>query len=173
MDFEGAGGAVIGFIVLLIFISVITPLFISLADISHQTQCSSEIGQINDLKNQVTAVSAEKEGISNQLGSCQREYSDLLTYNITKHDFTEIKDSINQTNVYVNNVYSRLENVENKINSFNRVTINVFNLSFALNIVLAIEVLSFAFMKNEFLQWVWNVTLRRHKKKKEEQKGQL
>lgn len=171
MDFEETGGAIIGFVILLVFISAITPLLISLADINHQTQCSSEIGQVNDLKNQITAVNAEKEGISNQLNSCQKEYSDLLTYNITKHDFTEIKDSINQTNIYVNNIYSRLDNVENKINSFNRVTINVFNLSFALNIVLAIEVLSFAFLKNEFLQWVWNITFRRRRKKKQEENG--
>ncbi len=169
IDFDNPVGAIIGFIILLLIISAIVPVFTSLADIAHQSQCSSEIAKIKDLGGQIDAIKAEKEGISKTLESCQKDYSDLINYNITKHDFDEIKSSLNQTNIYVNNVYSRLDNVENKINNFNRVTVNVFNFSFALNIVLAIEVLSFAFLKNEFLQWIWNITFRRHKKKKEEQ----
>lgn len=169
----GIVGAIGGIFTLFILMIFLVSFLSSIADINHANQCASEISQISDLNGKIAAITVEKEGISNQLNSCQKEYSDLITNNITKQDFKEIKDELNQTNVYISNVYSRLDNVENKINTFNRITINIFNISFALNIVLAIEVLSFAFLKNEFLQWILNITFRRHKKKKEEQKGQL
>ena len=156
MDFE----PIVGFVILLVFTIAIIPLITSLTQINHQTQCSTEIGKINDLGNQLQAVNAEKKGITDQLNDCQKTYTDLLKNNITKQDFIDIKDKLNQTNVYVSNVYSRLDNIENKINSFNTLTVNIFNLSFALNIVLAIELLSFAFLKNEFLQWVWELHIK-------------
>lgn len=165
---DDPGGAIVGIAVLFVLVILLVPIFISLGNWNHESQCAPEIGQIGDLKNQINAINNEKEGISAQLASCQKEYSDLVAYNITKRDFTDIKESMSQTNVYVNNIYSRLDNIETKINTFNRVTINAYNISFALNIVLSIEILSFAFLKNEFLQWIWSITFGKNKKKKQE-----
>ncbi len=165
---DNPAGAIAGIFILFVVVILFVPFFISLGNFNHESQCAPEIGQIGDLNNRIGALNAEKEGLSSQLESCKKAYSDLVAYNITKQDFTEIKDTLGQTNVYVNNIYSKIDNIDTKLNTFNRVTINAYNISFALNIVLSIEFLSFAFLKNEFLQWIWSITFGKNKKKKPE-----
>lgn len=156
----------IAVIITIIFLALlligILPIFSSLANINHAQQCATEIGQITDLNSKINALNAERYSIASQLNTCQNDYSTLIQYNITKQDFSEIKGELGQTNVYVNNTYSRLENIENKINNFSQTLYN-FNISLILNVFFAFEILSFILVKQEFLQWIWEVKLKKRK----------
>ncbi len=157
-----------GIITLVLFVVIAVPLlgalFSALGAVSHNSECAPEIAQVADLSNQINAVKAQASVAVDNYNTCANNYNELIKTNITKQDFTDIQNTLENTNLYINNINSKLDLLQNQSISFNKTTIYNFNLSLALNFILSLEVLSFVFVKNEFLQWIWSITFGRKQK---------
>lgn len=158
-----AGGIFVIAIIAIILVSFIS----SVSESLTENKCEPYIKQINDCnldKNKLNYVIAEKNA---NLLNCQSDYNKLITENITKKDFEEIKSDYNIIRYEINTLNQKIDSGDHyQIKIYNSI-INKYNISFALNITFALELLSLFLFKQEIILFLINKLKR---KKKEENK---
>ena len=169
IDFEGDPvKAIFGVIVLLIMGFIVIVLLNALTSVFQEQQCKPLQDQLNQKDTQIGSLSAQLNETSNQLTTCRTEYTNLLKENITKKDFEEIKNYYNLTQIQINSLSQEIRQfIENNIKIENNIY-NKYNISLTVNIVFAVEILSFLLLKNEFALFLYNLIFKRRKNKENE-----
>jgi len=166
LDFESNPiGAIFGIIFFLIFGIVILNIFTALTDQLNKDQCSSYIETIDNQDQDLLNLHSQITQTNNLLNECNNEYSDLLNEKISKQDFEEIKGYYNLTQIQINNLYQKFDQVTESYQETRNTIINKYNFHFTLNFLLAIELLSFLILKNEFVFVLLKWLKKRSKKK--------
>lgn len=158
-------GGILSIIVLIFILNAFVPLFTQLGDQQCQpykdtiAQKDIEIGNLNSLLNETRG----------QYDICRNEYDELVSKNITKVDFEEIKSFYNLTQIQVYNLEQKFDIINNNFKEvYNTVIWNyrislIFNVTIVLTL-LGVEILSFFFLKSEFIMFVINSIKNRRKK---------
>ncbi|NCP72084.1 hypothetical protein GW835_01680 [archaeon] len=141
------GGILVVFIIVMIFIPIIQGLF----GLLSEDKCKPIVDKLNNCELNKITLNNNIIQISSQLKNCQSDYNKLITENITKKDFEEIKNDYNIIQYQITNLNQKFENIENSQISIYKTIINNFKLSVVLNIAFGIELLSIIFFKQELL----------------------
>jgi len=158
-------GAIIGLIVFLLIGIPIIGVFSSITSNIGKDQCKPIQEKLDQFQLQVNSDQLIINKTNTLLEQCRTNYTDLMNQTITRNDFEEIKGYFNITQNKVDTLNKKVDGINRIYNLYN---ISINNYSFAFNIILSIEFLSFMLVKNEFLQWVWSITFERKKKKDNE-----
>lgn len=169
-DILKAVGGIIGlFIVISIMATLLPIIFNSLTE----TQCRQYIDQINQKNAQINGLTAEINQTNNLLNQCNDEYSELLIQNITKQDFNQIEGYFNLTQIQIKELNDKFDKLNTNYYTITNIVGNRYTISLSLNIVLMIELLSYALFKTELIMAAINFVKKKRKSKKEEDEQSL
>jgi len=171
IDLDNPIIAVIGIFVLIIFGIVAVSILSTMSNFITEDKCKPYQEQISQKDIQIEGLNNQIKELKLQLQQCRGDYQNLIEYNITKKDFEEVKNYFNLTQIQINNLNSRFDQLSKNYYSVQNVIINKYRFSIALNLVFALEILSFIFLKNEFTLFLVNWIRRKKKKKPEEDKN--
>jgi len=177
MGKKGQGSDPVAMIIGLFSVLIIAYVAIALLSLTSSMTtgnvCKDYQNQITQLNGQIAGLNSQLAETNSQLQTCSAEYNNLVEQNITKKDFEDIKGYFNITQIQINTINSRLDQINQNYYSTQNLLVNQYNFSVALNFVLALEFLSFTFLKNEFavvaIEWV-NKKKKARKKKKDEER---
>ncbi len=156
--------AIFGIIILFIFSIFVVSIFSSVTNTITKDQCKPFQEQAEQCKNNLNSCLIELNQTKSLLEQCRNDYIELENSTITKKDFEEVKGYFNLTQNEINTINEKIDSIDRVYNFY-----TIKNYSFALNFVLAIEVLSLLFWKNEFVLVIIN-WFKNKKKKKETKK---
>lgn len=171
IDLDNPIGAVIGIFVLIIFGIVAVSILSTLSNVITEDKCRPYQEQISQKDIQIGGLNTQINEVNSQLQQCRGDYQNLIEQNITKKDFEEVKGYFNVTQIQINNLNSRFDQLSENYYSVQNVVINKYNVSIALNFVFALEILSFVLLKNELAMFLLNWVRKKRKKKEGEHKG--
>lgn len=158
-------GGILSIIVAIFVLAAFVPLFTQLGDQQCQpykdtiAQKDVEIANLNSLLN-------ESRG---QYEICKNNYEELITQNITKVDFEEIKSFYNLTQIQVTNLEQKFDIINNNFIKVYSTVIWNYRVSLIINVTIAltllsVEILSFIFLKGEFIMFVIS-SIRKHRRR--------
>lgn len=162
IDLNNPIGAIIGLFVFFIFAILIISIFSTLNNVITQDQCKPYQEEAERLKIQFESDQIIINQSKEFLEQCQSDYVELANNTITRKDFEEVKGYFSLTQNEINTINKKIDSMDRIYNFY-----TIKNYSFALNFVLAIEILSLLFWKNEFVLTIFNWLKRKEKKKKE------
>ena len=171
IDLDNPIGAVIGIFVLIIFGIIAVSILSTMSNIITEDKCKPYQEQISQKDIQIGGLNTQINEVSSQLQQCRGDYKNLIEQNITKKDFEEVKGYFNVTQIQINNLNSRFDQLSENYYSVQNVVINKYNVSIVLNFVFALEILSFVLLKNELAMFLLNLVRKRKKKKAEGDKN--
>lgn len=158
-------GAIFGLFIFCIFgIAIVNILFGTLSE----QQCQPYKDTISQKETIIGGLNSTLQETANQLAQCNANYNQLVNYNITKQDFTEIKGYYNITQIAINNINQKFDQISENYISIYKTVINRYNISLSLNIVFGIEILSFAFLKSELIMYALTWIRKKRGKEKED-----
>ena len=164
-DIEKILGSIFGIFILFIFTIFVISIFATLNNTLTQDQCKPYQEEAERLKMQSELDNSTINQLNNLLNQCKFDYSELANSTITRKDFEEVKGYFNLTQNAISTINKKIDGMDRIYNFY-----TIKNYSFALNFVLAIEVLSLLFWKSEFALAVFN-WIRRNKKPKKAEEG--
>lgn len=164
IDMNNPVGAIIGIFVFIIIGLMLVTFLSTISNVISQDQCKPYQEEAERLKEQAKLdnVTITQKQIS--LEQCKNDYMVLEGDTITKKDFEEVKSYFNLTHNTINTINKKIDGIDRIYNFY-----TIKNYSLALNLILGIELLSFIFIKNEFLQWIWGLTFGKKRKNKEKE----
>jgi len=149
MNKKGQVEQIIGGILVLI---IVIPLMSVLISSLYGLNCQDYINQVKDRDSQIVNLKNEINLLNSTATFYKIQYENLTNTNITKKDFTDLKQEINQLNVQINNVQNQINQVnENIITIQNIKTVyRNFVFSFTINIIfIAFLLIDFAIFNFE------------------------
>ena len=160
----GIFGTIIGIIFFGIFASII------LSQLGEQ-QCQGYKDTISQKDIEINGLKSQINQTNNQLQQCNEEYDRLITENITKKDVEDIKGYFNLTQIQINTINQKFEDINQNYNDFYSIVLNRYRWSITFNFfigisLLGIEIFSLAFLKSEFVMFIIE-SIRRKRRKNE------
>lgn len=151
------------------FISILGIIIVSYtSNVLSGQQCQVYQDTINQKDIVIGGLNSSLQETARLLDQCNANYNKLVTENITKQDFVEIKGYQNLTHIQISNLNQKFDQIsESYISIYNSIT-NKYVLSIGINIALGIEILSFFLFKNELL-----VSIMTWVRKKKSQKTEI
>ena len=169
-DFENNPvGALFAIIIFVIVGSLLITYLATVSNIFKEEKCQSYTDTINQKDVEISGLRIQLNQTRDLLFQCNSDYVQLMEEKITKQDFQEIKGYYNLTQIQINYLDQKFEQVLNNFNKVNNSIIHKYTFHFTLNILFGIEILSFLILKNEFVFFVINLF---RKKKKENKKNE-
>jgi len=132
-------GALIYIVFVVIVLTAFLPVFNDLACSNYKSQLDTCNSQLSSLNTQIISLNSTAEFYKQQ-------YENLTTTNITKKDFTDIQNNINQVQYQITNVNNRIELLNQEIINIQ----NVRNFYLTFSISVAINLLSVGFLLVDF-----------------------
>jgi septal ring factor EnvC (AmiA/AmiB activator) len=168
-DISKVFGAIISLVLVVSFLSVMGNMFTAMGE----QKCQPYKDEIIQKDTEITGLNAQNEELRKQLRQCQESYEKLVEENITKKDIEEIKGYYNITQYQISNLNQRIEQQNTNYVNFYNVLLNNYRLSLTINLaigftLLGIEILSFVFLKSEFVMFVVNAILKYRRRKKDD-----
>jgi len=162
IDMNNPVGAIIGLFVFIMFGIIAVTIISTMSNVITQDQCKPYQEEAERLKTQYESDQIIINQTKNLLEQCRSDYVELEVNTITKKDFEEVKGYFNLTQNEISTINKKIDGIDRIYNFY-----TIKNYSLALNLILGIELLSFIFVKSEFLQWIWGLTFSRKRNKKE------
>ncbi len=157
-------GAIFGIFILFIFVIIIINTFATVNNSITQDQCRPIQEQLGNCQIQLNSTLIAVNQTEGLLDQCNRDYGELENNTITRKDFEEIKGYFDLTKNEINSINNKISEVNRVYNFY-----TIKNYSFALNIVLGIEIISLLFFKNEVFLIIINWVKRKRKKKQKKE----
>lgn len=148
-------GAIGGIFVLIIFGTWMTIVLSQLGD----QQCQSYKDTISQKEVEIGGLKSQINQTNELLQQCKNEYDKLINENITKKDVEDIKGYFNLTQLQINTITQKFEEINQNYNNFYSIVLNKYRWSITFNFfigitLLGVEIFSFAFLKSEFIMFI-------------------
>ena len=135
--------AIIGAIIYLVFMVIVLTAFLP---VFNEMACSNYKTQLDTCNSQISSLNTQISGLNSTAEFYKQQYENLTTTNITKKDFTDIQNSINQVQYQITNVNNRIDLLNQEIINIQ----NVRNFYLTFSISVAINLLSAGFLVVDF-----------------------
>ncbi len=155
--------AILGLVSVFFSVLLVIFLFSYTNDTLIKDKCQPYQQQIDQNQITITSLNLTVNQTNKLLQECKDNYLELIKQNITKKDIEEIKGYYNITQIQIGELNQKFEQINTNYLKIYNTIINKYDISFALNIVFSIEILSFLFLKNEFALIVINWFKRKKK----------
>lgn len=163
IDLNNPVGAIVGLFVFIFTMLILITAFTSINNSITQDQCKpyQETAEQYRIQHESDVISISES--NRLLEQCKNDYVDLANSTITRKDFEEVKGYFNLTQNEITTINKKIDGIDRIYNFY-----TIKNYSIALNFILAIEVLSLLFFKNEFALAILNWIRGKGKKKEHE-----
>jgi hypothetical protein len=156
-------------IISLVIVAVVMLIFISaIYSFNSDNVCAPYKSQISTKDTIISNLNSENNILNENLTQCKNDYNYLVENEVTKNDIGLIRSDINYLHNQVFYLNQNFETITENQFSFQQNIVNNFNFSFVLNVVFALELLSFIFWKQEFILKLYKKI--KNRKKNDEEK---
>jgi|GEM_PF-1969478 len=166
--------AIIGLIILIIFIPILFNLISISSDTLREQQAQPYIQTIQQKEAEISSLKNQLAQTNTSLVQLNNTYEKLIRENITKNDFQEMKYSLNNTQAQINLLNQKFEIVNsNFVSVYNQtflyfslsIVVNIFFVLFILGDIISVSVFEID-IKKKVIEWIINKVKKNNKKVK-------